>query len=328
MGARALTAIACAAAVAVACASRRPESAPANAPTSAQAPSTAAVGGSAPPGAPTVADVDASLALDLAPAEGEIVIRPDVLRAHPVGAQAAPAFRLWPGWRETLATIVGDPVADLDWIDVVGPTDPGGERLLAGTASATADAAVDGRLVAAQARSAEPADAHVEAGLPAAAARLDGVLRVAFRPQARLVAAVPVARGPALSRLLARSHVEPPPGEDLEALRADIPSPHAAVRIVPDSIRRLRARVLALPNGDADGQATGTCDSPDDAARAATQLRDALARRNSPVVRMVTRGLLDGVAVRADGSTVELRVHATRAQLEALLALVAGLSND
>jgi hypothetical protein len=275
--------------------------------------------GAAP--APPV-DLEPGAALGRGPGEGEITVRTSVLRGHPVGAHVGPILAMWPGWRSTLRAIARDPVADLDWIDVVGPSDPAGGRMLVRMADGRADAAFDGRLVALQARSAEPAATHVDGDLPAAAARLDGVLRVVFRPQPRFAAATTTARGPALSRVLARARVLVPAYDPLEAARFDVPHPHDAVRLLPAGFRRIRARVLALAGGEADATAQADCDSPEEARRAETALRETIDRQNSPLVRMLTHGLLDAVAVACDGSAVKIHVHASQDQLETVMSLL------
>ena len=217
-------------------------------------------------------------------------------------------------------------MADLDWIDVVGPPDPSHERMLARVSGGAADAAIDGRLVALQARSAEPAASHVEGHIAAAAAQLDGVLRIVFRPQAHFVAATAAQGGLALSHLLARARVRAPATQPLEAVRIDRLRPHDAVRLIPASIRRMRVRVLALANGDADASADGDCDTAADAGAAATALRDTIARQNFTLVRMLTHGLLDAIAVTSEGSVVKIHLHASRDQLEAFLSLVAAMT--
>ena len=293
------------------------------------APSPAAGGTDAAGAAATVpeppVDLDPEGALGLGPGDGEILVNTRVLRGHPVGMHVGPLFGMWVGWRSTLRAIAPDPVADLDWIDVVGPSDPASERMLAREASASAGAAIDGRLVALQARSAEPAASHVDGRMPAAAARLDGALRVVFRPQPGYVAAAAASGGPALSRLLARARVQDPTTEPLEAVRLDVLHPHDQVRMLPASIRRIRAHVFALAGGDADGNAEGDCDSAEEATRAAATLRDTVARQNFSLVRMLTHGLLDGVAITGDGALVRIHLHATRDQLEAVLALVSAM---
>jgi hypothetical protein len=298
---------------------------PPNAPATANAVPADVPSAAAPPGeeiSSATFDVDPGQALQRSSEEGEVVVRADVLRGHVVGARCGPVLATWPGWRATLHAITADPVADLDWIDVVGPSDAAGQRMVARVAGETAEAALEGRLVALQARSAEPAELHVEGRIPAAAARLDGTLRVVFRPEARFVAASDAARGPALSKRLEHARVQAPETATFDALVADIPRPHDTIGVFPAAIRRLRAHVSAMPAGGADASAEGTCDSADDATRAASTLKETIARQNFALVHMLTHGLLDGVDVAAEGPVVKIRLRATRDQLEALLALV------
>jgi hypothetical protein len=311
---------ACATAWTVACATARDAGPPAQAPSTAAAVATAATADLEPE-----VDLDPGAALGRLDGEGEILVRTDVLRGHAVGAHLGPIVGTWPGWRATLRALARDPVGDLEWIDVVGPTDPGRGRLLARLADDAADAALDGRLVALQARSAEPAASHVESGVTAAAARLDGTLRVVFRAQPRIAAASPASRGVSLSHALARTRLHEPSSAPLEAVRADVPQPHELVRLVPPAIGRMRAHVFALPGGDADANADGECATADDAARAGASLRDTIARQNSALVRMLTHGLLDALAVTVEGTTVKMRLHATREQLEAVVGLVSAM---
>jgi hypothetical protein len=324
-----------AAASVLACGSGGEATGPALAPTAAPAASTAAPAAStavpaastaapaastaAPPPEP-VLDLDPGPALGLTADEGEILIRGDVLRGHAVGARVGPLLASWPGWRATFQAIARDPVTDLEWVDIVGPGDAKQGRMLARVTQG-ALAALDGRLVALQARSAEPANGHVEPGVEAAAARLDGALRVVFRVQAAMVAVTPSARGPASSHVLARSRLRDPATPPFEAVRADVPRPHELVRAVPDDVARMKAVVFALPSGDADASAEGECLSPEGANRSMTMLRETIARQNNAIVRMMTHGLLDAIAIDVQGSTLKLHLHATRDQLEAVIGL-------
>jgi hypothetical protein len=319
LGPRALTLASVCLYAAAACAPER-SAITASAPPPSSAASGAPGAGDAPPEAPV--DLEPESALGLGSGDSEILVRTSVLRGHPVGAHVGPVLGMWPGWRSTLQAIARDPVADFDWIDVVGPPDPSHERMLARASGGASDAAIDGHLVALQARSAEPAGPHVEGRIVAAAAPLDGVLRVVFRPQAHFVAATAAQRGPALSHLLARARLQTPAAPPLEAIRIDRLRPHDAVSLIPASIRRIQAHVLALANGDADASADGDCDSAGDAVDAATALRDTIARQNFSLVRMLTHGLLDAIAVTSEGSVVKIHLHARRDQLEAVLSLV------
>ena len=304
------------------CASACASAPPAGAPVAVMSPLTAAPAPAmTPPAPPPPVDREAGAALGRQPSEGEVFVRTDVLRSHPVGAHCGPVLVMWPGWHGTLRAIARDPLTDLDWIDVVGPQDPARGRMLA-LASEAGDPAIDGRLIALQARSAEPAASHVEANVPAAAARLDGVLRVVFRPARRLVAAAVASQGPAFSHLLLGSRVHPPKLGAREVLRADLPHPQGTLRAIPAPIVRLRGRVLLLPDGNADATAEGECATAEDAGRAASSLRDSIARQNNPIVRMLTQGLLDTIAISTTGAIVDIHIPANRGQLEALLALV------
>ncbi len=315
-------------AAATACAASRPAGVPIAAPATESAVPVLTPSPTVPP--PPPADLEAGAALDRGLGEGEVFVRTDVLRSHPVGARCGSILASWPGWRGTLKAIAREPLTDLDWIEVVGPPDVARGRMLA-LASQAGDAAIDGRLIALQARSAEPVAAHVEANLPAAAARLDGVLRVVFRPARRIVAASAEARGPALSRALVSAHVHAPALRPRETMRVDLPHPHDTLRALPAAILRLRGRVLLLPDGGADATAEGECASAEDAGRVASSLREMIARQNNPVVRVLTQGLLDAIAISANGATVAIHIPANRGQLESLLALVtatAGLPDD
>jgi hypothetical protein len=83
----------------------------------------------------------------------------------------------------------------------------------------------------------------------------------------------------------------------------------------------MKATVSALPTGDADASAEGDCVTPEGAARAASMLRETIARNNNPIVQMMTHGLLDAIAVDVQGSTLKLHLHARRDQLEAVVGL-------
>ena len=54
-----------------------------------------------------------------------------VLRAHPVGVHIGPVFGTWSAGAPRFEPSRRDPVADLDWLDVVGPPDAAGQRMLA-----------------------------------------------------------------------------------------------------------------------------------------------------------------------------------------------------
>jgi len=257
--------------------------------------------------------------------DGEILLRVARLRAHPLGARVAPFLAAWPGWSDTLQAIAPHPVSDLDWIEVVGPVQPSGERMLARTAAA--DDATDTRIDALATGSTESARPLVDGDAThAAAARLDGSLRVVVRDEPHLVLASPAAAARALTRALSAARVtDPPGGDDGEILRADLPHPHDALPLLPAEVRRVRAHVDASPGGGADAVAELTCDDEASARRVAAALHAIVDRLDNAVVRLLTHDLLGHVRLDVAGSTVTARLSATRDQLESVLTLAAGM---
>jgi hypothetical protein len=125
--------------------------------------------------------------------------------------------------------------------------------------------------------------------------------------------------------VLVRSRLHDPATAPLEAVRADVPRPHELVRAVPPTVARIQVHVLALANGDADGSADAACLTAEDASRAAAAMRDSVAQQNNAIVRLMTHGLLDGLAIRAEGASVKLHLHATRDQLDAVVGLATAM---
>ena len=80
-----------------------------------------------------------------------------------------------------------------------------------------------------------------------------------------------------------------------------------------------------LENFKAHLTAEIACDDETSAKAMAALLQERLADVNGLVVRMLTHDLLGGLSVAAAGHNVELRLPATREQLESLAALASGL---
>ena len=233
--------------------------------------------------------------------DAEVLLRLSVARGHPLGGRLEPFILAWPGWGKTIRRISPHPVAELDWIDVVGPRDADKERL--STRTAVEDAVVDTRLA--------------QGG--------DGTLRVVARSQPHLVTATPPASAPALQAQLRNARVLDPPAEPDEGLRADLPDPHALSHYVPQEARRARVHVYSRPGGAAEVRAELTCDDAAAAKRAADSLRSTVDGLNGIVVRMLTRDLLGGLSIDVSGPIVRLRLPASQEQLEALATLASGM---
>ncbi len=250
---------------------------------------------------PEPAPLEPAALLGRAASDAEILLRLSVARGHPLGGRLEPFILAWPGWGKTIRRISPHPVAELEWIDVVGPRDTDKERL--STRTAVEDAVVDTRLA--------------QGG--------DGTLRVVIRSQPHLVTASPPASAPGLLAQLRNARVLDPTAEADEGLRADVPDPHALSHYVPQEARRALVHVYARPGGAAEARAELTCDDPAAAQRAAASLRSTVDGLNGLVVRLLTHDLLSGVSIDVSGPIVRLRLPASREQLEALATLASGM---
>jgi hypothetical protein len=229
-----------------------------------------------------------------------VLLRLSVARTHPLGPKLEPFVLAWPGWGNTLRRFTAHPLAELDWIDIVGPKDPAKERMAARTI--TDDALVDSRL----------------------SGNGDGSLRVALRPEAHLVTAVPPDAAEALAGELRDSRVVDPPADSDEGLRALLPHPHQFFRVIPEEAQSARLRVLARPEGAAHAELELSCGDAAAAEKVASAMREQAEHVNGVLVRMLTHDLLSGLAVRVDRDMAKLSLPASREQLEALAALAAG----
>jgi hypothetical protein len=233
--------------------------------------------------------------------DADILLRLSVARGHPLGSRLEPFILAWPGWGKTIRRITPHPVAELDWIDVVGPRDTDKERL--STRTAVDDAVIDTRLA--------------QGG--------DGTMRVVLRSQPHLVTAVPPAAAAALQAQLRKTRVLDPSAQQDEGLRADVPDPHALTHYVPEEARRALVQLYSRPGGAAEARVDLTCDDPPAAQRAAASLRSTVDGLNGLVVRMLTHDLLSGISIDVSGPIVRLRLPASREQLEALATLASGM---
>jgi hypothetical protein len=254
-------------------------------------------------GAPTPsAAITVDALLGRTPDEGSVVLRLSVARQHPLGGLLVPFVLAWPGWGATLTSLTSDPLADLDWIDVVGPKDPAHERMVLRTAGP--DEALDARLKT----------------------RNDGSLRVVQRAQPHLVAALPPDGADAILHVLQGSRLTDPDDSDAdEVLHVDFPHPHGVMLYVPANVRRAVVRADSRPGGAAEGFADLTFDDEATATRMVGELQARAESMNNLVVRVLTRDLLGGLAITSEGPIVKLRLPATKEQLESLATLASAM---
>jgi hypothetical protein len=166
-----------------------------------------------------------------------------------------------------------------------------------------------------------PIDTGVS-GVKATAGTFDGAPRVLLRSGPNLVAVVPPDAAANLARSMASARVDSPAANG-EALHAVMKSPHGDLWMVPEEIRVATVAVTPRADGGFDAKGDGDCDDEEAAARAESQLRALLDRFDNFIVRAMTRNILGAIQIRRDGARLHLELAASRAQVEAVLGLIA-----
>jgi hypothetical protein len=251
-----------------------------------------------------------------------LVINTRVIRTHPVGARLGYLLRAIPQWNEFMSGTDVDPVRDWDWLMIYGPSIRNTSRDSLFLRYSVPDAVVDRNIQVITTRYSRggPFDAGVR-GVKASLMQADRAERVILRPQPHLLAIVPPNVAQKNARLLVTHRLaEPHPGE---ALSLQLSDPHHALPdFFPDSISKLRMRVLPIPDGGADVFVDCETKDPDAASEAAVALRRTVRRYNDAFLSLVTHGLLDRVDVGIEGTVVKVHLTVTRDQIETLVALV------
>jgi hypothetical protein len=253
-----------------------------------------------------------------------LVVNAEVIRTNPVGATLGALLRAAPQWSDFLHDVEVDPVADVDWLMISGPSLINSGRDVVLVHYSAPDAVVD-RAVTFLARRTGHSGAF-DAGVPGVRATLahaDRADRVILRPAPHVAAVVPptvaskVARQLALSRVPA--HVLPG-----QALYLRLLDPHHPFPEIPESLSELRLKVAPRTDGGAEASVEADAADPQAAARAAEDLTRAVRRHNDVFVSLLTHGLLDRVEIHAEGATVVAHLVASRDQLETLAVLAGG----
>jgi len=255
-----------------------------------------------------------------------VTINMAAIRAHPIGARLGPLFSALPQWDDFLEGTGVDPLRDTDWVSINGPSLIHSERDVILVHYSASDQVVDRALdvVGRKAGNGGPFDAGVPR-MKAILGHADRADRVFMRPQPHVLAVVPPYYAGTAAKLLARATIPRAPRRPTEAVRVALIHPHGPMPAIPESVTE--ARVWVVPHReDGSAEVFGEGDTADaEAARSAVDVLRAVVReQNSFGVKLITRGLLDGVELSADGSTVRLHVEVSREQLQVLLAFAAG----
>lgn len=247
------------------------------------------------------------------------------IKKHPIGSQLGPLLSAIPQWDDFISGTGIDPIAMTDWVLISGPglVDTTNDVIIVrySAPDAVVDKAID--TVAKKYDRGGPFDAGVP-GVRAALGHADRAPRVFLRPQSHLLAVVPVHYANTAARILVRSKVSPNvrPGE---AVRLTVKRPYQPFPDIPKTVSELRLWVLPKADGSAEVFAEGDCATEQEAVDAADQIGKVIGRFKSNVlVRMLTKGLLNGIDVKSSGKLVTLHLDATEEQLEALLTIVEG----
>jgi hypothetical protein len=153
----------------------------------------------------------------------------------------------------------------------------------------------------------------------------DRAPRVFLRPQPHVLAVVPADYARTAARILRAASVPAILKRPEEALRLTLVHPHGPMPGIPESVTELRLWIVPRDaDGGADVYGEGDTASPAAASAASRAIASLVMDQNSFGVQLVTRGLLNGVELRADGRTVRLHLSASKDQIDVVLAFVGG----
>ena len=253
----------------------------------------------------------------------EVRVNMDVVRSNVIGARMGPLLRGIPQWDEFMAGTDVDPVSDVDWIRIYGPSLLHTEKdaVIVHFNMPDARAARNIALLSKH----DVNGGAVDAGVPGVRAwrgHADRAWRIFLLPRPRVAVMVPPEKANETARVFSRiePHLNMQKGD---AVWLMVKNPSHPMPFLPASLSELRLWVKPRPDGGADLFAES--DAPDDeGARIATrQVHQLLLEMNSLGVKIVTRGVLSDAEVTHDGPTVKLHLTASQDQLEALYDLVA-----
>ena len=236
------------------------------------------------------------------------------LRASPSGAKLAALLSLVPAVIDGKTKTGVDPFASGEWLLVYGAhaEAPGANANV--VRHAKPEAEVTKAIAAA---GFEARDGGASSGVQAS---LYGVKEPLLRPQPATLALVPADRAGDLASAL-KGPIDPGTKAG-ELARVFLAEPAKVLRMLPGEVVRANAIAKPAADGGLDLAADAECGDAASCTAAATKLTGFVARQNSMMVRMVTRSLFSGLAIKANGTKLEATLHATPSQVNAIDGLL------
>jgi hypothetical protein len=252
----------------------------------------------------------------------EIRVNIAVVRQNPVGARLGPVLLGIPQWADFLGGTDVDPVKDLEWIWIFGPSLIHTEKDAAVLRyNMTDDRAA--RNIAILSKH-DVGGGKFDAGVPGVRAwrgRADNAWRVFMLPRAHIAAMVPPDFAKVAATAFSRVELRTPTGPN-EAVRVMVKNPSHPMPFLPTSLTELRFWVAPREGGGAEAYVEADAPDPKAAELAARQIRQFVQEENSIGVRIVTRGILNGFEVTSEQKTVKAHAPVSQEQIEAIYDLV------
>ena len=253
-----------------------------------------------------------------------VVVNAEVIRNNPEAAALARLLRGEPQWAEFIKGADIDPINDVDWILISGPSlvDTSRDVVLIRYSASEAKVARAMDVVArADPRTGGPFDAGV-GSMKAVRAWADRAERVVLLPRPHVLAIVPSSAAARVARQLSRATV-PVHIRKGEAAYVRVVNPHHPMPEIPASITEARLRVVPRDDAGVDLYLEGDTRTPEAARQAAAEVASVIARHNIPIVAMATQNLLGGAETTSEGTVVKVHIVASREQINTVIGLAA-----
>lgn len=262
--------------------------------------------------------------INAGPQNVTLMLNVATIRKNSVGARMGPLLQAIPQWREFLrgGQSPVDPVRDTEWILIYGPSLIKTDRDAVFVRYTAPDEVVDRavKMIAQNSPGGGPFDVGVP-GVKASIGHADDADRVFMRPQSKLLLIVPKSHAKEFATVYKKSAPRGP--NAVEALRLIVNNPSNQISIkglkFSQKLKQIRLWIVPDASGAADVYAEGDCEDAESATQTATDLTEVIRRTNQGFVSLMTKGLLDRAQVIPNGTKVNLHVHASPEQLEAVL---------